>query len=194
MRESLGRLFLGAPKQPTSPAPLLPPVPPVPPVSGYVGPQWIPTYGDPASPFARLWWVLDPDDPYPCADCQRRAATGPYGRPGSGNNELDATPGDGQTRCGAACSCDLSYTPPSRLWTPHPATSARLPFVHTELYASDADGAYANDDDAWITVLIHLLDWVRPTRAELRRLLHEMEIEPRSDRWRLAMARVPLRE
>lgn len=64
---------------------------------------------DPASPFAQLYWVLGPVKTQHCDDCLRYAAGGPYDRPGSGGNELEATPGDGHTSCGAACHCGLVY-------------------------------------------------------------------------------------
>lgn len=44
-----------------------------------------------------------------CDDCPDYAAGSPYTPPGSGVNELDATPGDGHTACGAACKCSLRY-------------------------------------------------------------------------------------
>ena len=64
---------------------------------------------DPASPYAVLYWDLGPVKTQHCSDCPRIAAGSPYDRPGSGGNQLDATPGDGHTECGAACHCSLRY-------------------------------------------------------------------------------------
>lgn len=65
---------------------------------------------DPANPFYWVSWNLEPLANH-CPTCPDYAARSPYGPPGSGDNELDATPGDGHTECGAACKCDLSYGP-----------------------------------------------------------------------------------
>lgn len=66
--------------------------------------------GDGANPFTQLWWNLEPLARH-CTDCLDYASGSPYDRPGSGGNELDATPGDGHSVCGANCKCDLSYQP-----------------------------------------------------------------------------------
>ncbi len=66
--------------------------------------------GDPARPYNFIYWILDPGAQH-CSDCPDYAAGSPYGWPGSHNNELSATPGDGSTACGAACKCDLEYGP-----------------------------------------------------------------------------------
>lgn len=65
---------------------------------------------DDANPFGNLWWNLEPLARH-CDQCPAMAAASPYGPPGSGRNELNQTPGDGKTDCGAACKCDLSYGP-----------------------------------------------------------------------------------
>src|SRR5262245_16439420 len=62
--------------------------------------------------YSRVWWILNPHHMHQCEDCRRLAAGSPYGKPGSGRNELFQTPGDGRTSCGADCTCILSYTPP----------------------------------------------------------------------------------
>lgn len=56
----------------------------------------------------QLWWELEPSAQH-CDDCPLYAAGSPYDAPGSGGNELDATPGDGHTACGASCKCGLRY-------------------------------------------------------------------------------------
>lgn len=65
---------------------------------------------DKARPWLNVYWVLEPLAQH-CSDCPEYAAGSPYGPPGSGRNELTATPGDGHTACGAACKCGLSYGP-----------------------------------------------------------------------------------
>jgi hypothetical protein len=153
------------------------------------GVQW-PSRANPASPQAQVWWVLNPDDPYPCPDCQAYARRGPYGRPGSGQNELDATPGDGRTRCGAACTCALSYDPPATLWTPHHAERhhRRLPFAQTELYF--VEGEEPDTDEEWLELLIRSIQWAQPTHDELAGVLKEMGVAPESERWQLATTRL----
>jgi hypothetical protein len=149
-----------------------------------------PSRADPAAPHAQVWWVLNPDDPYPCPECQAFARRSPYGRPGSGRNELDATPGDGHTRCGAACSCALRYDPPVTLWTPHRGGGhhGRLAFARMELYF--VEGEEPRTDAGWVDLMVRGIQWAHPTREELARVLKEMGVEPRSERWRLAMTRV----
>jgi hypothetical protein len=66
--------------------------------------------GDGASPYAQVWWILEPLARH-CYDCPDLAAGSPYDPPGSGGNELLQTPGDGQTACGAGCKCSLEYHP-----------------------------------------------------------------------------------
>ncbi|MDE2104315.1 MAG: hypothetical protein KGL39_44165 [Patescibacteria group bacterium] len=59
----------------------------------------------------QLWWELEPSAQH-CDDCPQYAAGSPYDAPGSaasGGNELNATPGDGHTACGASCKCGLRY-------------------------------------------------------------------------------------
>lgn len=107
----------------TRPQPvLLPPQPsytrPLPPSQ----PITTPPQPAPRQQFSKLWWVLDKRDLYGCCiDCQHLAARSPYDPPGSGGNELHQTPGDGQTECGAACTCFPSYDPPERA-QPDPLT------------------------------------------------------------------------
>jgi hypothetical protein len=67
--------------------------------------------GDVGSPYALIYWDLEPGAQH-CHDCPDMAVGSPYDPPGSGGNELDQTPGDGRTECGAACKCDLNYSPP----------------------------------------------------------------------------------
>lgn len=57
----------------------------------------------------KLYWDLDPMARVHCADCPAIAAASPYDPPGSGGNELNQTPGDGHTECGAGCRCALRY-------------------------------------------------------------------------------------
>lgn len=64
--------------------------------------------GDHANPYDELWWDLEPVAKH-CADCPDVAAGSPYSAPGTGANELDQTPGDGATECGANCKCSLRY-------------------------------------------------------------------------------------
>ena len=65
---------------------------------------------DPASPYAVLYWTLGPVKTHHCGDCPLIAAGSPYDRPGTpGGHELNQTPGDGRTECGAACHCSLDY-------------------------------------------------------------------------------------
>jgi hypothetical protein len=70
--------------------------------------------------FTQVWWVLDPRDEYGCCpSCQKKAANSPYTRPGSGENELQRTPGGSSTECGTGCTCRLSYEPPEQYqWPP----------------------------------------------------------------------------
>lgn len=65
---------------------------------------------DAANPWYWVEWQLEPLAQH-CDDCLSYAAGSPYGPPGSGDNELDASPGDGSTACGAACKCSLGYAP-----------------------------------------------------------------------------------
>jgi hypothetical protein len=62
--------------------------------------------------YTHVWWILDPTHTHHCEDCKHMAAHSPYGAPGSGSNELSQVPGDGETSCGADCTCILSYAPP----------------------------------------------------------------------------------
>lgn len=72
---------------------------------GYVAAGW----GDSANPYSSLWWNLEPAAQH-CDQCPVFAAGSPYDPPWvEGGNILNATPGDGNTDCGAACRCDLSY-------------------------------------------------------------------------------------
>ena len=78
---------------------------------GYTAAGW----GDSANPFQALYWNLEPVKTDHCSDCPGFAAGSPYDPPwtqGPDANILNATPGDGNTECGAACRCDLSYGPP----------------------------------------------------------------------------------
>lgn len=70
---------------------------------------------DNANPFQFLYWILGAVQTEHCDDCPQYAANSPYNAPGSGGNELDATPGDGKTACGAGCKCYLSYQPGGQL-------------------------------------------------------------------------------
>ena len=63
---------------------------------------------DPANPFYYVYWDLEPLAVH-CGDCPDYADGSPYTPPGSGVNELNATPGDGHTACGAGCKCGLRY-------------------------------------------------------------------------------------
>jgi len=73
---------------------------------------------DGARPFLWLWWMLGPAKQH-CDQCPALAENSPYGAPGSGENELTQTPGDGQTDCGAACRCSWTYGPgPEYAYTP----------------------------------------------------------------------------
>ena len=76
--------------------------------------------------YADLWWVLDPRDEYACCpDCQRLAANSPYAPPYTDGKQLKQSPGDGQTDCGAGCTCGLSYQPPELYqWPPLSSLSA----------------------------------------------------------------------
>lgn len=69
---------------------------------------------DTASPYASLYWLLG-DAKVHCHDCPDLAFGSPYDPPwaGAGSNQLTQSPGDGQTECGAACKCSLSYDYPS---------------------------------------------------------------------------------
>lgn len=72
---------------------------------GYMAAGW----GDSANPYSSLWWNLEPLASH-CSDCPVFAGGSPYDPPWvDGGNILNATPGDGNTECGAACKCDLSY-------------------------------------------------------------------------------------
>lgn len=72
---------------------------------------------DGARPFLWLWWMLGPAKQH-CDQCPTLAEGSPYGAPGTGENELTQTPGDGQTDCGAACKCSWTYGPgPSYAYT-----------------------------------------------------------------------------
>lgn len=66
------------------------------------------------APYQHVWWVLNAEDTRNCCpDCETLAANSPYDPPWvTGGNTLDATPGDGHTRCLADCTCFLSYGPP----------------------------------------------------------------------------------
>lgn len=70
---------------------------------------------DSASPYAALYWNLGPVKTEHCEDCPDLAFGSPYDPPwaGAGSNQLTQSPGDGQTECGAACKCALSYEYPS---------------------------------------------------------------------------------
>ncbi len=72
---------------------------------------------DPANPYGALWWVLGVVKTDHCSDCPLYAAGSPYDPPwtggGVGGNQLNATPGDGHTDCGAACKCALTFETPS---------------------------------------------------------------------------------
>lgn len=66
-------------------------------------------FGDSANPYSSLWWDLEPTAAH-CSDCPVFAANSPYDPPWTqGGNILNATPGDGNTECGAGCKCDLRY-------------------------------------------------------------------------------------
>lgn len=70
---------------------------------------------DSATPYSELYWNLGPVITEHCGDCPDLAMGSPYDPPwaGAGSNQLDQTPGDGQTDCGASCKCSLSYSSPS---------------------------------------------------------------------------------
>lgn len=65
---------------------------------------------DKARPYLWIYWILEPLARH-CPECPSVADGSPYGMPGSGNNELAQTPGDGRTSCGAGCRCDVTYGP-----------------------------------------------------------------------------------
>lgn len=66
-------------------------------------------FGDSANPYQSLWWDLEPTAQH-CATCPMFAAGSPYDPPWTqGGNILNATPGDGNTECGAGCKCSLRY-------------------------------------------------------------------------------------
>lgn len=67
-----------------------------------------------------VWWVVDPRDAQGCCeDCRATAAASPYAPPWvRGGNQLMKSPGDGQCRCGPACTCHLSYVPPDQIYWP----------------------------------------------------------------------------
>lgn len=72
---------------------------------GYMEAGW----ADSANPFSALWWDLEPIAAH-CSSCPMFAAGSPYDPPWvDGGNVLNATPGDGNTECGAACKCSLRY-------------------------------------------------------------------------------------
>lgn len=66
---------------------------------------------DPANPYNAVWWLLQPVRTQHCGDCVDLAVKSPYDPPwaGAGSNQLNQTPGDGQTECGAGCHCELDY-------------------------------------------------------------------------------------
>jgi hypothetical protein len=70
---------------------------------------------DSASPYATLYWLLGEVKTDHCSDCPDLALGSPYDPPwaGAGSNQLTQSPGDGQTECGAACKCSLSYEYPT---------------------------------------------------------------------------------
>lgn len=70
---------------------------------------------DSATPYATLYWLLGEVKTDHCEDCPDIAMGSPYDPPwaGAGSNQLTQSPGDGQTECGAACKCSLSYEYPS---------------------------------------------------------------------------------
>lgn len=60
--------------------------------------------------YAFVFWLTDPNDPERCCpDCAAMADRSPFCAPGLPLNPLEQTPGDGRTRCGADCTCQLSY-------------------------------------------------------------------------------------
>lgn len=67
---------------------------------GYVGGG----VADPADVYDVLYWEMEGGVQH-CADCPMLAAGSPYTI-----QELDQTPGDGRTDCGASCHCDLRYS------------------------------------------------------------------------------------
>jgi len=70
---------------------------------------------DGANPYSLIYWNLGPVKTEHCDDCPGLAMGSPYDPPwaGAGSNQLNQTPGDGQTECGAACKCSLSYSAPA---------------------------------------------------------------------------------
>lgn len=66
---------------------------------------------DPANPYQQVWWILQPVRTQHCGDCVDLAVKSPYDPPwaGVGSNQLNQSPGDGQTECGAGCKCELDY-------------------------------------------------------------------------------------
>lgn len=57
--------------------------------------------GDPAGVYDVLYWDLEPGANH-CLDCILMAGGSPYTI-----DQLNQTPGDGRTECGASCKCDL---------------------------------------------------------------------------------------
>ena len=110
------------------------PLPPAPPVAPVVQGNRQPPKGQWSRPLAfipdppagvqpdplRVWWVVDPRDRQGCCeDCRAAAAASPYVPPWvRGGNQLEMTPGDGRCRCGAGCTCHLSYMPPEWIYWP----------------------------------------------------------------------------
>lgn len=67
-----------------------------------------------------VWWVADPRDQQGCCeDCRAVATASPYTPPWiQGGKQLMMSPGDGRCRCGAGCTCHLSYVPPQWIYWP----------------------------------------------------------------------------
>lgn len=91
----------------------------------------------------QLWWELEPAAQH-CDDCPEYAAGSPYDAPGSGGNELDATPGDGHTQCGASCKCSLRYG-----WTDMTRLSAAGPGANPRDYELLIPPSQTPGPDAW---------------------------------------------
>ena len=73
--------------------------------------------GDAIGLYSLLYWILEPLARH-CDGCLMYAAGNPYNAPGLGGNTLDTAPGAGQTECGAACKCSLSYASPGEIDQP----------------------------------------------------------------------------
>lgn len=126
---------------------------------------------DPANPYYMLYWDLEPSANH-CPTCPDYADGSPYTPPGSGVNELDATPGDGHTECGAACKCSLRYGSGSaadvgrltwnqawKFWTANPDQRNVPPFLAAIKQGMPAPLVLPSRDDLTVDQEIALDDY-----------------------------------